>query len=442
MSTPVHIGKKIKELRKSLNMTQQDLAEGIVTRGFISQLEKGLVSASVDTLEKLAKRLHCDTSYLINGNQYSFPIENDDIPSILDTIESCIDEKNFELTKQMIERIPTNVLSDLNAYDHGRFLWANAYLQWKERKLEHAKSQVLKSIKLFKPSHEQRLGKSYNLLGIIYYQMKQTKESLHAFTSALYFSTKYPSNIRLRIETLLNLGILHGHLQEFSSAVYCLQEAESLNVRTDSLFKSGEIFMTLGICHRNQGKWDEAEQCYKKAVSICEILDNKKLLADVFTNLGVLYKNKQEYSMGKQYLDKAISIYSFIQEENLLLNAQMELLEILISQQDWQQTEDLVQRLDVITQLTPKQQGVFWLLKGKIELLTEQEYLDKSKNDSTKKPSQKLAVQYFTKAKEVFQKSNLTSSLKKLYKELGELYYVTEDYEKASTYYRLYVELE
>ncbi|WP_368896491.1 helix-turn-helix domain-containing protein, partial [Priestia megaterium] len=53
------LGQRIKELRKESRLTQQDLSEGIITRSYLSQIEKGLVQPSFDVLEKLSEKLDC-----------------------------------------------------------------------------------------------------------------------------------------------------------------------------------------------------------------------------------------------------------------------------------------------------------------------------------------------------------------------------------------------
>ncbi len=59
----VDIGSKIKRLRKSLGLTQEDLAERAdLTKGFISQLERGLTSISVESLIQILNALDTDIS--------------------------------------------------------------------------------------------------------------------------------------------------------------------------------------------------------------------------------------------------------------------------------------------------------------------------------------------------------------------------------------------
>ncbi|NIA61166.1 helix-turn-helix transcriptional regulator [Bacillus pacificus] len=49
------IGEQIKSLRKKAKLTQQDLAEGIITRSYLSQIEQGSVQPTYEVLEKFAK---------------------------------------------------------------------------------------------------------------------------------------------------------------------------------------------------------------------------------------------------------------------------------------------------------------------------------------------------------------------------------------------------
>lgn len=62
MSTDV--GKKIKELRTNNSMTLKDLSEktGLST-GFLSQLERGLTTIAIDSLQNIAEELNVDLSY-------------------------------------------------------------------------------------------------------------------------------------------------------------------------------------------------------------------------------------------------------------------------------------------------------------------------------------------------------------------------------------------
>ncbi|SHK10490.1 helix-turn-helix domain-containing protein [Paramaledivibacter caminithermalis] len=62
----IDIGKAIKKLRISKKLTLKDLSDrtGLST-GFLSQLERGLTTIAIDSLENVANALDVDLSYFI-----------------------------------------------------------------------------------------------------------------------------------------------------------------------------------------------------------------------------------------------------------------------------------------------------------------------------------------------------------------------------------------
>ena len=80
------IGNKIYQLRRSINMTQQELADKIgISVTFLSEIENGRKSMSVDTLFKLSKGLQVSLDTIVFGND----TENDmqkDVVSMMATL--------------------------------------------------------------------------------------------------------------------------------------------------------------------------------------------------------------------------------------------------------------------------------------------------------------------------------------------------------------------
>lgn len=62
------IGGRIKQRRKVMGITQEQLAERLsVTVGYVSQLERGISKANLDMLTEICTLLNCDLAYLITG---------------------------------------------------------------------------------------------------------------------------------------------------------------------------------------------------------------------------------------------------------------------------------------------------------------------------------------------------------------------------------------
>jgi len=67
---PGNLGDKIRTLRKKIGMTQKELAEQVgLTPSFISQLEKNLISPSLDSLLKLSERLNTQPIYFLRDGE-------------------------------------------------------------------------------------------------------------------------------------------------------------------------------------------------------------------------------------------------------------------------------------------------------------------------------------------------------------------------------------
>jgi transcriptional regulator with XRE-family HTH domain/KaiC/GvpD/RAD55 family RecA-like ATPase len=63
---PVNLGDKVRTLRKRMGMTQKELADQVgLTPSFISQLEKNVISPSLDSLFKLSEKLNAQPIYFL-----------------------------------------------------------------------------------------------------------------------------------------------------------------------------------------------------------------------------------------------------------------------------------------------------------------------------------------------------------------------------------------
>jgi transcriptional regulator with XRE-family HTH domain/KaiC/GvpD/RAD55 family RecA-like ATPase len=67
---PHNLGDKVRGLRKKLGMTQKELADQVgLTPSFISQLEKNLISPSLDSLLRLSEKLDTQPIYFLTDEQ-------------------------------------------------------------------------------------------------------------------------------------------------------------------------------------------------------------------------------------------------------------------------------------------------------------------------------------------------------------------------------------
>lgn len=122
------IGRKIKDLRTSHNMTLKELSERTnLSIGFLSQLERGLTTVAVDSLDTIAKQLGVGISYFIP------PYRKQNRTAVLKSYENefaqIVNNKfihynltnnisNKEMLPRLIEILPMERKENLTCYFH------------------------------------------------------------------------------------------------------------------------------------------------------------------------------------------------------------------------------------------------------------------------------------------------------------------------------------
>lgn len=92
----MHIGLRVKQLRKSLGLTQQDLATkcGYKSLTTINKIELGINNVPLDTIEKLASALQTTPSYLMGWEE---PAKEES--KLVSLIDQLTEEEVEELSK-------------------------------------------------------------------------------------------------------------------------------------------------------------------------------------------------------------------------------------------------------------------------------------------------------------------------------------------------------
>lgn len=121
------VGRKIKELRTNNNLTLSDLSSRLgLSIGYLSQLERGLTTVAIDTLDNVSEVLGVDLSYfLVNSNvnkkmiirSYEKKVSQiDGNQFIYYNLNNDMTDKN--ILPRYIEILPTNNNEQVITYNH------------------------------------------------------------------------------------------------------------------------------------------------------------------------------------------------------------------------------------------------------------------------------------------------------------------------------------
>lgn len=123
----VNIGMEIKKLRTDKGITLKELSEkSALSVGFLSQLERGLTTIAVDTLEKLANILEVHVTHF-----FDYPLKKKELvlrsyeQEIMDAVEGgfikyslSANLENKQLVPRLIEILPQKQDEEIVSYQH------------------------------------------------------------------------------------------------------------------------------------------------------------------------------------------------------------------------------------------------------------------------------------------------------------------------------------
>src|SRR5699024_2558277 len=128
------IGQRIKEIRYNNNLTQEELAEGIISRTYLSLIEKGTVQPSTNVLVKLSKRLNCTVNDFMTEVSH-FKYNNFEILREIGHYEIKVTNEDYDAIKYFIEKEDEHI-ADIPLLDSRRIyiIYANYYYYLKDIK--------------------------------------------------------------------------------------------------------------------------------------------------------------------------------------------------------------------------------------------------------------------------------------------------------------------
>ncbi|KPL59430.1 helix-turn-helix domain-containing protein [Rossellomorea vietnamensis] len=271
------IGKKIKELRKVVGLTQGDLAEGICTQALVSRIEKGDIYPSATALYQISEKLGVDVNYF-------FEIGTTPRLDYVKEVERQL--RNFRVRLQYDEMIEM-----VKAEEKNPLFFRNPtnlqLLYWH------------KSIYLFEIEKDQKNG------------LALLKEALSLTTN------KKRAMTEREIEIQMTLGAFEhgqGNLQE-SLAIYdevrsAIQSSTQLNdksIKTRLLYNIARTLTRLG-------KYKESNSYCDQAIKWCLEEEHLFGLGELYYHTGYNYELEGELEKALSFIDKSILIFDMYED--------------------------------------------------------------------------------------------------------------------------------
>lgn len=272
------IGKKIKELRILIGLSQAELAKDICTQAQISKIEQGIVYPYATTLYLISQRLGVDVNYFFDIGTTP---RLDYVQEVTRQLKLARRNIDYEEMLEIVKTEENNPLFTNNRNNQQLLLWHKGICTY------HVKKEVDQAFQI--------LDEAIALTSI---GGKITTER--------------------EIEITLSKGVIYFEEEKLDSAneIYTLarQSLQQLPHLQDDTIKSRLYYNTARTLTRAEKYHHSIDYC-KEAIDWCIAQDNQYLFGELHYHIGYNYELQKEYVSAKKYMEKALIIFQLQKDE-------------------------------------------------------------------------------------------------------------------------------
>jgi CHAT domain-containing protein/tetratricopeptide (TPR) repeat protein len=298
-----------------------------------------------------------------------------------------------------------------------------ALIYQKLGKWQEAQETILRAIAISgqindKNKRKSSLAQALDVRGQIELSLGQSDRALETWKQATKLYQEIGDLTRLTKSQIYQAQALQS-LGLYAQAIKTLtQIQQTLESKPDTLIKS-QAFLNLGDVLRRVGKYTESQTVLEKSLEIAQKLKEKQAIADAFLSLGKTARLQQKESLALEYYQQAIASSPLT---DLKILAQLEKLNLLIAQKEWQQATETIPKIEqLLTQTSTSQISI----NSWISLAKNVREIESEKENTSRQ------VSYLTTAIQQAQSIDDRRSLADALGNLGTLYEQYQRYEEA-----------
>jgi tetratricopeptide (TPR) repeat protein/DNA-binding XRE family transcriptional regulator len=301
------LGERIRQQRQNRGLTQEQLADGKLTKSFISLLERGAAKPSVDTLLGLAQRLGTSVDALL-GSEGHLP--DHAAVNLLALSTDAMRKRRMDLAANL-HGAARFVAESYDLEEPLREVTLQeAQLALERRDFELATRRINEGLQQCTGAKDRwRTGRALVLLGRLQLVRRELRESVETFKQALgALRQAKASRDPARADALIFLGTALAYLGKHDLAMKHYAEAADAQATHQDPVLRGRALWGLGLACRRLGNLDRAAKCLREAKEVFEAAEELPDLAGVLHNIGQLLYEQRRYGDALRYLSHALRV--------------------------------------------------------------------------------------------------------------------------------------
>jgi len=308
------IGNKIKALRESQKICQQDLCGELINRTTLSKIENEKMYPSIPQLIYISKKLNMPISFFLEEESSTNKIKicaNCSIPtSISDSslLNDWYNKKRYSdiLKLYELEFDKFKTLEDFNKYFYlGMSLFNSGLSKPAQKPLKKYINQYTKTSTSIQHENISCFTIALNhLFAIMYQSMNYLKAEHYLVMAKKHLQTFNEKEARYNFIIHCNLGILYNTSNQYEKTIKVLENFLSENSTRKYLEFIAQTHLLLNIAYYNVGEYKKSIDHIKKAIFFYDYVGDKLNAINSNLNLINAYRYDNNFNYALKTLDE------------------------------------------------------------------------------------------------------------------------------------------
>jgi tetratricopeptide (TPR) repeat protein len=297
---PATLGERVRAARHELGLSQAQLAGEELTKGFISQVEAGLVRPSLRSLQIIASRLGRSLDYFI-GDESLAGAKRRTFHRL--AAQAALERRDYPAVRR-------EAMSALAEQPHGaeratllRYL---AHADTAEGRRELAFERIAEAMALVDANSDAaELAHLLHARGVLYFehgQLAAATESLEAARDLI--EQREITDPRLRARNLVWLGTVYRRLHRTAKALATYERALAVASRSSELSLAAQSYMGLAVALYDAGELDGAVGNYQRALDLFERVSDTAFELSVLQSLATVQFERGDLGAARRTVER------------------------------------------------------------------------------------------------------------------------------------------
>ncbi|HEX9494786.1 MAG TPA: tetratricopeptide repeat protein [Candidatus Limnocylindria bacterium] len=336
------LGDRVRSARRDAGLSQAQLAGDELTKGFISQIESGLVRPSIRSLQHIASRLGRPLDYFIADE----PLTATKRVTFHRLAAEAAAERQDWPASERESTVGLTVAADPAERAGFLRLLANAALY--QDRLEEAFDRVTEGLALLDVAkHPLDVARLMYARGLAYERAGQLAASTDALETARDIVERYEIvDPRLRSRIAVSLGTTYRRLGRTTKAIASYESALATASRANELKLAAQGLMGIAVSHYDAGELDAAITSYERALQLFERVADTGFELRVRQSLASIRFEQGDIGAARELADRTIARATEVGDERWGAVAQVVRAQVLLSEGNAQEAKRVAGQAD------------------------------------------------------------------------------------------------